>query len=224
MVAVGMIHSNKLQKGIGAVRFFPRSSSNDGIGESSSSATERPSIIIAESGDKKHVFELDGRELEWEEIGPGEQREEEPAPPPPPVVKAEPKGNGFFSKLKSKIGSPPKTPPTAQPPKETVTLQLSCTDPNTGVRTNVATYTELQPIASKEFLYRHVPLAYKDGHCGALDIHDPFFTFLGASKDAARDLAVVTLSLIFENARREIGRNKDRNWLSAEGMVANAAM
>lgn len=203
VVATAMFHNKKLQRGIGEVRFFPRSSSG------ATPATETPSTLIRSTGDNKHAFELAGIRLEWAETGPGEQRPEEPttptpaSPPSPPPPAATP---GIFGKFKKLVGSPPRVPPTSQPPKKTITLVLSA-HIATGTRA-VATYTELQPIASAEYLYRHVPPGYKDGHCGRLEIHDAH-TGLAV---AVRDVAVVTLTLLLEHDRRETVKNKNRSW------------
>lgn len=222
VVATGMFHNKKLQRGIGEIRFFPRSSS--GVGGSSSVPGETPSILVKESGNK-YILEVDGQRLEWAETGPGEQREEvppAPAPPSPTPALASPHpptSPGLFGKFKKLVSSAPRVPPTSLPPKKTVTLCLSRHDPTTttgpggGAGVVVATYTELQPLGTAEFLYRAVPPTYKDGHCGSLEIQEPGYMFVGgAGADAARDLAVVSLSLLLEYERRETLKNKNRSW------------
>lgn len=204
VVATAMLHNKKLQRGIGEIRFFPRSSSG------ATPTTDTPSTIIKSTGDNKHAFELAGMRLEWAETGPGEQRPEEPpassSSPPPPETP------GLFGKFKKLVNSPPRALPTSQPPKKTITLVLSA-HVTTGTRA-VATYTELQPIASAEYLYRHVPPGYKDGHCGHLEIHNGNTELTVA----VRDVAVVTLALLLEHDRRETVKSNNRSWGAGLGV------
>lgn len=205
VVATAMFHNKKLQRGIAEVRFFPRSSS-----DSPAPATDTPSTIITAASDTKHVFELSGQRLEWAETGPGEQRPESPTPAPPAPAPPVPAPSGLFGKFKKLVSSPPRTPPTSQPPKKTITLVLTALDAATGAREVVATYTELQPIASAEYRYRHVPPGYKDGHCGSLEVQ--------MRQGVPRDVVVVTLAMLLEHERRETARKSNRAWGGALGV------